>query len=367
MVLLMLCLSFLVGACDLLLDAEFENNPVGNFDALWHEFDRYYALFAVRGVDWDSLYAVYRPRVNEGSSDTELYDAMTGLLSHLNDRHVALYASGFPMYQSGSDRERPLFSDSHPDSMLEDFGALVETALEGYLDSVYVSAREFGYPGGFAAHGKIHQNFTSQDLGYVIVGTFLLPESGDRYFDGLVDAFRGADGVIVDVRVNGGGLSTISQALLNRFADSERPYTISRNRNGPGHTDFSEPETTVMELAEKSLRGTPLVVLTGRRTSSAAEHFALGASVLPQTTVIGDTTIGVFGSVASKVLPNGWEFTISPTLVTAMDGTSYEGTGMPPDVRVMASRADVDAGTDAVIDAAIAILEGSISPITIGR
>ena len=227
-------LSLFIGACgDFLLDVEFENDPVGNFDALWHEFDRYYALFDVRHVDWDSLYAVYRPRINSSSTDAELYEAMAGLLDHLQDRHVRLYAPGFPRFQSGANIERLLFSDSDPSSLSSDKNALISTALFEYLDSAYVSAEEYGLPSDFSAFGTISSDHTNLRLGYVIVLTFDLAEAPTSYYDAILQAFHDYDGVIIDIRTNPGGSTGTSGALINRFADKERAYAYSRYRNGP--------------------------------------------------------------------------------------------------------------------------------------
>jgi hypothetical protein len=358
---LAMIISILVAACgDSLLEVEFEDDPVGNFDALWHEFDRYYALFDVRRVDWDSLYAVYRPLVHSGSTDAELYDAMAGLLSHLQDVHVSLCAEGFPMYVSGSDIDRLLFSDSDPDSFSSDRTALWHTALNVYMDSVYVSAKKFGHPQRFSGYGRISSDLTGLNLGYMIFYHFALSDPPEAYFDAAIKSFRGCDGVILDMRVNRGGSSGTTYALLNRFADKERSYHVSRYRNGPNHGDLSEPEIYYMYPTDNALGKMPLAVLTSRHTASAGEYFTLGAMVLPHATMMGDTTEGVLGSIALKVLPNGWEITLSPEIVTTVDGICYEGIGIPPDIHVMATRAEVDAGRDAVIDRAIELLESAV-------
>ncbi len=358
---LALTLAVVLGACgDRLLEVEFENTPDGNFDALWHEFDRYYALFDVRHVNWDSLYAVYRPRIDEGSTNAELYEVMTGLLSHLQDEHVKLYAQGFPRYKSGSEKDYLLFSDSDPDSFYSDRTALWLTALNVYLDSVYVSATEFGQPSGFSGYGGINPDMTTLSLGYMIFYHFALSDPPVAYFNAAIKSFRDCDGVILDMRVNGGGSTGTSDALINRFADKDREYIIDRYRNGPGHSNYTDSQIDSLHPTDNALDDIPVVVLTGRFTASAAEDFTLGAMVLPLATVAGDTTKGVLGGVVKKVLPNGWEFTLSSNLCLSIDGVCYEGIGIPPDIHVIASRAEVDAGRDAVIDRAIELLESAV-------
>ena len=233
--LVMIVAVFITACGDRLLEVEFENTPVGNFEALWHEFDSYYALFEVRNIDWDSLYSVYRPRVHDGSTDAELYEAMTGLLSHLQDEHVRLYAEGFPRFSSGSDKDWLLFSDSDPDSFYEDREAMINTALYHYMDSIYVSAKEFDLPGGFSEYGKISPDYTDLKIGYILVSHFSLTDPPKAYYNAAIKSFRDCDGIIIDIRVNRGGSTGTSDALLHRFADKDRGYISDRYRNGPGH------------------------------------------------------------------------------------------------------------------------------------
>jgi len=54
-------------------DAERRSDPEYNFEVFWHTFAEHYALFELKGVDWQSVYATYRPMV----------DAETGACQHL--------------------------------------------------------------------------------------------------------------------------------------------------------------------------------------------------------------------------------------------------------------------------------------------
>jgi hypothetical protein len=155
-----------LGSCgDSLLDVEFKNDPMGNFDALWSEFDRYYALFDVRLVNWDSLYAVYRPTVHKGLDDRELFLAMKGLLAPLRDRHVSLSIPDGLFFNSGSVDGKALFPDSHPSMNNIDRRMLIRKSLGTYLDSVFVSSTEYGLPGDFSWYGTIAPTHTDSKLG----------------------------------------------------------------------------------------------------------------------------------------------------------------------------------------------------------
>ena len=66
------------------------HDPVALFDAVWKDFDRHYAYFEQRGIDWTALGSTYRDSINPAISEREsarLIGAMTG---RLNDYHSAL-------------------------------------------------------------------------------------------------------------------------------------------------------------------------------------------------------------------------------------------------------------------------------------
>ena len=66
------------------------NTPEKNFEQLWQVFNKRYAFFKVRGVDWQDQYKVYRPQVNATTTDDELFKIMCKMLKPLNDGHVEL-------------------------------------------------------------------------------------------------------------------------------------------------------------------------------------------------------------------------------------------------------------------------------------
>ena len=69
------------------------SKPEQNFETLWNLFDRNYALFEPKNIDWDMLYQVYRPKVTSKTTDDELFQIMSDMLGHLNDNHVSLRSS----------------------------------------------------------------------------------------------------------------------------------------------------------------------------------------------------------------------------------------------------------------------------------
>ena len=66
-------------------------DPVNVFDYLWNKVDQQYAFFDVKGVDWDSVYEVYRPKVSDGDMHIDsLFQVCAAMLNTLQDGHTNL-------------------------------------------------------------------------------------------------------------------------------------------------------------------------------------------------------------------------------------------------------------------------------------
>ena len=68
------------------------DSPVENFEILWKEFNNRYANFELKKVDWDSIYHIYRPMVNDSTSNTDLFKLCCHMVQTLRDGHVTIEA-----------------------------------------------------------------------------------------------------------------------------------------------------------------------------------------------------------------------------------------------------------------------------------
>ena len=62
---------------------EYEDSPSGNFEALWKIMDEHYCFFKEKGVNWDSVHAVYAPRFNAGMTDDQELEVLGELSKEL--------------------------------------------------------------------------------------------------------------------------------------------------------------------------------------------------------------------------------------------------------------------------------------------
>lgn len=325
-------------ACDKALLGERElNNPVNNFDLLWNDVDKMYGGFAVKNIDWDSLYNVYSPTITMNSSEAELYNTFAKLLDNLNDNHVSLVPvnTGFQVYQSGIAGKMKTFSDFR-----------LTAIAENYIDEL----KSFS---GTILYGTLNEN-----VGYVLLaGMSEGTSTYEKAFDYFFDYFKNTDGIIIDVRNNPGGNDQESVYIAGRFSTETKPGFKFRLKNGAGHNDFTPFYEYTIIPQGKTQYTKQVAILTHRLTISAAETFAMAMGNLDHVTLVGDTTSGAFSDMISRELPNGWVYTISIGDWRNSEGTSYEGIGLPPDIVVQNDAIDVVNGRDEALEKAIDVIK----------
>ncbi|MEM0993521.1 MAG: S41 family peptidase [Bacteroidota bacterium] len=328
---IILALSLAVLLCcsceKIILGERLENTPENNFELFWQDFDRHYGLFHIRGLNWDSIYTVYRPQVNAQTSEEELWQIFTQMIEYLDDSHTVIikeddyYVSGFEL---GAKAE-------------ENWS--LELIEEKYVeDMTYILDEEFGY-------GKIKD----RAIGYIYLGK----EDGfdANRIEEVMDALGDHQAIILDMRLNGGGSALISERIAGAFADGEHfVYTI-QTRNGTNHDDFDEKTLVYTQPLGRQQFIKPVTVLTDRHTISAGEELLFHLKAFEHVTQIGDTTAGDLSDRSNqRFLPNAWMYIYSPQMYLSPDGTSLDGVGHVPDVYAKNEKSDIEAGNDLVLE-----------------
>ena len=164
------------------------------------------------------------------------------------------------------------------------------------------------------------------------------------------------DGLIIDVRHNGGGTLTNATRLAARFTNERVLTGYILHKTGKGHSDFSDPEPVWLEPSPRLRWQKNCVVLCNRRSYSATNEFVNAMRTLPRVTTMGDRTGGGAGLPMSSELPNGWSVRYSSSPHLDAEGKHIEF-GIEPDVRVALLDDDVTRGRDTLIEQARAYLK----------
>ena len=168
--------------------------------------------------------------------------------------------------------------------------------------------------------------------------------------------FKDLQGFIIDIRDNPGGDDSTAIAIINRFCDRERVAFYRRTKLGPGEDAFGPLKTFhIRPEGEVQFTG-PIVLLTCDAVFSGGEAFALAIKQLPYVTIVGDHTNGIFSYQLEKKLANGWEYCLSYQEYLSPDMICYEGKGVPADIVLLNSTADIENGVDPLITRALEVL-----------
>lgn len=243
----------------------------------------------------------------------------------------------------------------------------------------------------------------ADNIGYIRIATM-----DQRLADSTVrdiKQFRDTDGLIIDVRDNGGGTYDVLRAIFGFFVpDGAKPYVtniaayrlsgqfsadhiayrpthcadwvgwsdeeraaigqaaaafkpewrlpdgkfsdwhymiLSRQRSGRGAEDYS--------LYDK-----PVVVLCNAGSFSATDGFLSAFASLPQVTIIGEPSGGGSGATRRFQLPNTQvEVALSSMVSYRANGKLFDGSGVEVDVLAMPALEDFTMGTDSVLERGI--------------
>ena len=414
----------------------FASTYAEQFEAVWHGIDNSYVFWSRDNTDWDAIYEEYKPRFAELDNmskvpDSVFTDLWVKVVGGLLDHHFVLtvenykspsrtsaeIASDIPkVFRIGGSarevRQRPDYratDRTRQDSILEHHSRLNTIYIN--KDNSEMRAALLNKSNGkkiayFRLSGfNVSNLFNGKTPNRGASSAFI--ESEDVFIRPMVSfygknwmaATYGAnisstyangwindddvEGIIYDVRGNGGGNADELTPLVGALTQSPTHYGYSRTKEGLGRLDYSAWTPFIMHTPANHLNtAKPIVVLADANSYSCAEITTQLIHSLPNGVFIGKRTggatcpllpggfnillSGVFGTSATTVFDNaknknvrnpnwlGYYCYTSNFDLVITDYTSLEGKGVTPDY-------DVDYkgenGKDEQLDAAIEYLE----------
>ena len=381
------------------------------FDDAWETIQERYYDPKFHGIDWQMQRATFRPAAARAGKPHEFYDVLRQMIASLKDAHTRVYSpdekfdwwnprfvtvgltvreiEGLPtviQIDPGSTTARTdlkpgdviVSIDDQPVdeaikqrlrySNLSDetnaryraVGALFEGPAETSVKVTWTNRK------GKQKSAVLQRYWTQRELGFsnqrkgniAILRIDAFTQSVAAEFAKMLPAaLEGADGIILDLRANGGGDAEAMADVASLFLDEGTNLGRFADRSGAAFELETFSKRLWRSLSPSQIK-LPLVVLTSENTSSAAEIMVAALQAKRRAQVIGTGTCGCVLAIRSRhALPDGGVLDVSEFDYRTADGLRLEGAGIKPDRLVLNTRADIYSRYDRALEMARKILD----------
>jgi Peptidase family S41/Tricorn protease C1 domain len=328
------------------------DTPMTNYQVFWETFAEQYPFFALRKMDWLAVDKEFRPRVTPTTKPEELFRILSEMIDPLHDAHTFINADSIKARFRGY---RPA-----PDPMQNKNAARITEIIEKQY--VRDGLQDF-------CNKQLQFGMLNSSVGYLRVHSFSRYSEDDEFAKQLEALENALDvifkegskwtGLVIDVRINGGGSDLFGIHIASRLATQEyRAYSkVARNDiHDPDRR--TSPQPVIVHVSQRpGFRGR-VILLTCADSVSAAETFTMALlDHQPHITRVGANTQGVFSDVLVRKLPNGWRFGLPNEVYLTNDGKAFDGAGVPPDIESPTfPPEDLASGRDSALNKALELL-----------
>ncbi len=303
------------------------------FDQLWEAFDQKYAMFVLRPeIDWAKLREQYRPKALASKSTYEFAAVCADMLKNLRDLHVWLKVADnyVPVFN------RPRSANANPE------------AYQSIL-------------GGLKQEGRVAWAVTTNNIGFITIygwdDSKIPAQCGEA-----LEQMRNTRGLVVDVRLNGGGGEPLAEQFAGRFLEKEFVYAYSQFRNGPNHTNLTEKYERKIRPHGPWRYNRPVVLLIGQKCMSSNESFVGMMTGDPEVTTMGDHTCGSSGNPEIINLPLDMTVSVPQWIDYLPEGTPLDERGFQPQIPFKPTPGAFGGERDDLLSAALARLSQAPLP-----
>lgn len=189
------------------------------------------------------------------------------------------------------------------------------------------------------------------DIGYIRFNGFWDPNYLMAEFGTAMKSFMDADGVIIDVRGNPGGIGALSMGMAG--------WLIGEKNLRLGTMYLRNQELNFVVFPRARTYHGPVAILIDGLSVSTSEIFAGGLQDLGRARIFGTRTAGAALPSIVDRLPNADGFQYVFANYISRGGKALEGAGVTPDEHVALTRDSLLAGEDRVIGAAVAWIQAN--------
>ena len=196
---------------------------------------------------------------------------------------------------------------------------------------------------------RLRYEMLDGNIGYIAFNGFWHPNYLMGEFAKAMNSFMEADGVIIDIRHNFGGIGALSMGMAGWLIDEKKLQL--------GTMFLRNQELKFVVFPRATTYGGPVAVLIDGLSVSTAEIFAGGLQDLGRTRTFGTRSAGAALPSMVDRLPNGDGFQYVIANYVSEGGKVLEAVGVIPDVQIELTRESLLAGEDLVMQAAIGWIE----------
>lgn len=354
------------------------------FDRAWSLVtDRHYDP-KLQGVDWPAAAAAFGPQAAAATDKTSLYAAINGMLALLKDSHTHALTPEQATERSTRIRARTGFNMTRIDGRWAVAEVLPGSPAEaGGVKTGWLALARNGEKIGertdfHPAEGEVAQwefldekdrvvtlslvarplSTKSRQIARELPGGFLYLRFDEfdgpdrRWLSDQLKDHREAPGVVIDLRRNPGGETLSLGISIGEFFDRSVECGTFITRGGRRSVKNS------WQFGSAHFDGRVVVLIDGS-SASAAEIFSAVLQDHGRATIVGRKSAGAVLASWFYTLPDGGELQLSREDYLSPKGRRLEGNGVVPNVEVPFTLADVRAGRDPDLDAALRVLRGS--------
>src|SRR5215207_3079994 len=346
------------------------------------------------GKDWNAIKAKYQSLIEAGLDTESFYREMQAMIEELHDEHsfflspleaeqseaelrgesefvgVGIYSqpdierqrlivistfAGSPADQAGiQPHDSILLVDGVPLD-LEDGNRLRGPACTAVVVTVQSPGEEprdlmlvrQAIQGGLDIDARLVPTKDGSKIGYIFIPTFF-DETIPSQIEDALNEFGLLDGLVMDVRMNGGGSSTVANPILSFFASGKLGQFVSRDSSRTMGVEANPIQNS---------QTVPLVVMVNKDTVSYGEIFAGILRDSRDAKITGETSLGNVELLHGFDFDDGSQVWLaSERFFPAHSDENWEETGIVPDVQAYADWATFTFETDPSIAAAVALL-----------
>ena len=346
------------------------------------------------GKDWNEIETRYRAKIEAGLDTQSFYNEMSFMIEELGDEHSFFLSPievaeaeaelrgelefvGVGIYgQSDLERGRVIVVSTFPgspaeyggiqhhDSILlvdgqaigEEFGdrlrgpqcsavvLTVQSPGEAPRDVMLV---RYAIRGNIPIDARLVATTDGSKIGYIFIPSFF-DETLPGQIENALNEFGPLDGLILDVRMNGGGSSSVAYPIMEYFIAGRLGEFVSRD----------DSRTLDIEANEiQNSQTVPLVVMVSEDTVSFGEIFAGVMQDAGRAQIVGETSLGNVEVLHGYNFEDGSQVWLAAeTFISAFSDTNWEETGIVPDVQAFAEWDTFYFETDPSIAAAVDLL-----------